>query len=632
MSEGRAYSQTTLQDVVRVLSLDSLDLIYRELKQQGCLAAARLACSWLRALVDGSVRELVVRERAPVRAPPSLARWPRCTAIMLAPRPPPSDDEDEDDLEAHETDVLLHTPFLGQPESARRRITSLRLQADQGAALRAGPAAATLASYLPCLRSLDLSSLLPADGSHPACVVTAADTALLHMALAGLPALGSVSLPSVMLLPGIEAMAGRLRSLSAGSPRRLRSGLPHYFEDFRLGAAEGVSKLSRLEVLTLSAVDGHPSTGGPDNSLLGLLNSLPPLLQRLELKDCRFRVSDWYYFTLAAGWEGGGGRLASLDLDFTQLRNPWLSAESQAPALLEQLVLPWRALQRGVRSLSIRKVAFEDALPAPLLRLFALADEAEVGTLQVPDIVFLLQLPTRCELWGRVREVSLLLPGCSQGARLSLPRQAQPPGPAQPPFQLPTPEEVWALAVQHALAATNLPDWLASQQGSGELLMLTGPPAEAGLAAAGRGELGEWLAELCREFRTALSEREAGEAQAAPLPAASCVLVSSSRQTPAAVARAVTEAVERAGSTVGGAVRRLSSTLFPWGLQQELQRQSAEAAAAGSVLVPGGLWAGSSVAAGPDLVGALLRWAVSVRGHAWFLIRPLESWPGGTRC
>ncbi|KAG2498545.1 hypothetical protein HYH03_003296 [Edaphochlamys debaryana] len=621
---------------MRVLSLDSLDLIYRELKQQGCLAAARLACSWLRALVDGSVRELVVRERAPVRAPPSLARWPRCTAIVLAPRPPPPELARAAGGELHETDVLLHAPFLGQPESARRRITSLRLQADEQSALRGvrvGPAAAALASYLPCLRSLDLSSLLPADGSHPARVVTAADTALLHVALALLPALESVSLPSALLLPGIEALAGRLRSLSAGSPHRLRSGLPHYFEELRPGAAEGISKLSRLEALTLSAVDGRPSTG-PVNGLQELLNSLPPSLRRLELKDCCLWIHD-SLLSLAASWEGGGGRLASLDLDFTQLRNPWLSDTSQAPALLEQLVLSWLTLQRGVRSLSVRKVALERALAAPLLRLLALADEAEVGTLRLPECVTEYQLRPGGELWAIwacVREVRLDIP-CGHGLLLSLPRQAQPPAPAQPPFQLPTPEEVWALAVQHALAATDLPDWLASQQGSGSLMLLTGPPAEAGLAAAGRGELGEWLAELCREFRTALSEREAGEAQAAPLSAASCVLVTARPSKPSgAAARAVTQALQEAGSRRGGAVRRLSSTLFPWGLQQVLQRLWAEAVAAGSVLVTGGLWAGSSVAAGPDLVGALLRWAVSVRGHAWFLIRPLETWPGGTRC
>ncbi|KAG2498543.1 hypothetical protein HYH03_003294 [Edaphochlamys debaryana] len=628
MSEGRAYSQTTLQDVVRVLSLDSLDLIYRELKQQGCLAAARLACSWLRALVDGSVRELVVRERAPVRAPPSLARWPRCTAIVLAPRPPPSDDEDEDDLEAHETDVLLHTPFFGQPESERRRITSLRLQADQGAALRAGPAAATLASYLPCLRSLDLSSLLPADGSHPACVVTAADTALLHMALAGLPALGSVSLPSVMLLPGIEAMAGRLRSLSAGSPRRLRSGLPHYFEDLVPRATDGISKLSRLEALTLSAVNGSKPSG-PDTGLRGLLKRLAPSLRRLELNDCWF-TGGGAFFTLAAGWEGGGGRLASLDLDFTYEPQPY-AAVHQAPTVLEQLVLPWRALRTGVRSISIRKATFGEALAAPLLRLLALAEEAEVGTLQLPASVH--QLTAGHELWGYVREVGLELPGCSQGARLSLPRWEQPPAPAQPPFQLPTPAEVWTLAVQHALAATDLPDWLASQQGSGSLMLLTGPPAEAGLAAAGRGELGEWLAQLCGKARTAVLKRAAGEAQAAPLSAASCVLVTARPSKPSgAVARAVTQAVKRAGSKNGGAVRHLNCTLFAWGLQQVLQRLWAEAVAEGSVLVPGSFWAGSSVAAGQDLGGALLRWAVSVRADAWFLTMPLETWPGGTRC
>ncbi|KAG2498547.1 hypothetical protein HYH03_003298 [Edaphochlamys debaryana] len=239
-----------LEDVVRALSLAAADYLYSELKKQGCLAATRLASSALRDLVDGSVEELRVTQAPllnPVRVP-SLARWPRCHTVIVQPR---------FGSEPVDAAVLLQAPFLGQLESSRRRITCVRLELDRyprtrpgsgdsgrlESALAVSPTVCSLAGWLPCLRELDLGCL---DAEEWTCGGRAA--ALMHAALASLGSVESLALPSVALLPGIEALAGSLRRLSVGSRLvKYREGLDEEPADEDI---ESVRQLLGLEELS----------------------------------------------------------------------------------------------------------------------------------------------------------------------------------------------------------------------------------------------------------------------------------------------------------------------------------------------------------------------------------------------
>ncbi|KAG2501166.1 hypothetical protein HYH03_000981 [Edaphochlamys debaryana] len=602
MSYRSSARDATLQDVVWALSVDAADQLYRELKQQQCLAAARLTCSSLRRLIDGSVQELVVRERAPVRAPPSLARWPRCTAIVLAPSPERPEDEAEDE-------VFLHAPFVGQPESLRRRITSVRLKLQSPAAFRAGPAVCTLASYLPGLRQLDISGL-----SEHGIQSAASDAVLARLALSALRSLESLAVPFVEMLNGIEVLAGSLRRLSAGRWSAPNRGfLEPQAEGSALGprVIESIAQLSRLEALCLCSLQGRPS-GVPGTGLPALLNRLPPSLRLLELRHCSWEPLR-HRFSLAATWEGGdgGGRAERMDLELSDSQ----LAHARS-SFLEELVIPWAASQPPIRRLCLCWTLGR-APVEPLLQLLALGEEVEVQNLTLSRAFDLDAMPSSRELWRRARGVRLsVLRDWPLAARetdvLPLPRRPRPSDPTQQlPFQLPSPEEVWDMAVTIALAAIDaprLPEEAPPQVDLWEpdpVLLLRRPAAAPSSVAAERGTLRQWLSQL---FTQAGAADELDLLQMAALPADGGAVVSRGWDC---------EAVARIATEEGGAAREVRSPLVAWGLVTALQSLWAQAVAVGSVRPLRDAGGGSTAAAatGEDMVESLLRWALAVERH-----------------
>ncbi|KXZ45607.1 hypothetical protein GPECTOR_52g10 [Gonium pectorale] len=244
------------------------------------LQSLRLTCHDFRALVDGDLTVLSLkvkkhhREQWAAGRLPSLERWSACNHVRLQLEP--SGDGDED------LAALASIPFSGLAPRGRERISWLELSIVPGlhpnAAWQAEAAVTVLATMLPGLSFLSLCGM-------------SYDTVrqrLMFQALASLPCLGKLALPSSRALEHIGLLAtGKLTALQVLSLNSLRQGQ----ELLSPQAAAGLAQLHGLQKICWQ--DGAAEWRG----LNQLLDHVPPTISTVYFFNGEIKT----YLAMRAG-------------------------------------------------------------------------------------------------------------------------------------------------------------------------------------------------------------------------------------------------------------------------------------------------------------------------------------------
>ncbi|KAG2495153.1 hypothetical protein HYH03_006761 [Edaphochlamys debaryana] len=578
-----------LEDLLRQISIPAKDALYDALLSDGTIGAFRLTSKALRDVADGSVRKsralkLVTAADGTVAEPvASLARWPRCRRFDL-----------QHVIQTTEATPLLPLAFTGLSEHVRARVAELTIDCQRPGATMPEAAITRLAGLLPGLRKLDLTTVVRLElaGSEA------------YAALAAGGSLKELALPSLALLPGVEALAGTLRRLSISNPR---TADPDYVSDEEVPSElvatrdtlSCLGQLTRLQKLTLSV--GRFDLG-PGPALPALLQLLPPSCKRITVRSRSLASVDLTYRPIVMGLTRG--RVVSLELLTSPLEDVVALARTELlPCLapgdrLQKLSLWWLELH-----------GWETTDVTPLLELWGRSDIKHIRWLDADLDSSPATVVEAVQAFGAVHSLSLgSLRSAWSKLHVELTYRPPPATQPQPNLVLPPPEEVLLTAVQRSPA-------LLGPSHYDMRVLLRGPAAEAVLALSQEGgALQAWVDAL--EARAQAAVPPAGPSGAGGsllwsaqlLPFASAVLLTCSHQTPR-VQNAVWTAAKLVAVQAGGPA-------------SDVQRVTAMGEALSRVVTEA--WGAAAVTEGGPGLLQRIEWAMTV-------CRAVEALPSPVR-